>query len=365
MKRIYYIVACLLSLIAVLPAEAQNEQTSTQSSQQQKKGPRASRGERETAKESGLPELTVRAQDLNERLTQDVGSARWMRVVYRQLDLTKEKNTPLYYPVRPMNGQMNLFSIIFQLLSEGKLNVYEYVDGYEVFDEAHLVNFKELLDRFHVYYEEVANRQGENPSLIINESDVPSEQVKSYYVKEAWYFDQNNSLFDVKTLAICPLLSLDNDFGQTTSPMFWLPYENIRPYLNTAFIMTSNLNNAVTFTIDDYFRRRMFEGEIIKTQNLLNQPLQAYCPTPDSLKQEQERIENQLVSFEKTLWMNVDSLNVTAETKSSKKSKAKETQTEKKEEEPKVQKAATVKAPKTKAPKAQKSSSAVRSIRRR
>ena len=55
MKRIYYIVACLFSLMTILPAQAQNE--GTQTSQQQRKGPRASRGERATAKEeSGLPE---------------------------------------------------------------------------------------------------------------------------------------------------------------------------------------------------------------------------------------------------------------------------------------------------------------------
>ena len=181
MKRIYYIVACLLSLMTILPAQAQNENEGTQTSQQQRKGPRASRGERATAKEeSGLPELSVRAQDLNERLTQQVGNARWMRVVYRQVDLTKEKNTPLYYPIRPMNGQMNLFTLIFQLLSENKLKVYEYLDGYEVFDDEHLVNFKEMLDRFHVFYEEVEQKNGGEPSLVINESDIPSEQVKSY-----------------------------------------------------------------------------------------------------------------------------------------------------------------------------------------
>lgn len=361
MKRIYYIAACLLTLMTLFPVNVKGQEN-MQNGQQQQKGPRASRGERETAKaNNGLPELTVRAQDLNERLTQEIGNARWMRVVYRHIDLTKEKNTPLYYPVHPMNGQMNLFSIIFQLLSEGKLKAYEYVDGYEIFDEAHLINFKELLDRFHVYYEEVADKRGGEPALIINESDIPSEQVRSYYVKEAWYFDQNNSLFDVKTLAICPLLALDNDFGQTTSPMFWLPYENIRPYLNTAFIMTSNLNNVATFTIDDYFRRRMFDGEIIKTQNLMNQPLQAYCTTPDSLKQEQDRIEKQLTSFEESLWMKTDSIKPT-ESKSSKKNKA--TTTAGNNEKTDVQKAPKVKTAKAKAPKAQKSA-AVRSIRRR
>lgn len=266
----------------------------------QEEARQATRGERANdKKDTGIPELTVRAQDMNERMTQEVGNARWMRVMYRQIDLMKEKNAPLYYPVTPMNGQMNLFSIIFSLISEGKIDAYQYEDGYEDFSEGSKVNLKEMLDRFSIYYEEVAGRGTEGSTFVINESDIPSESVRSYYVKEAWYFDQNNSVFDVKTLAICPIMTSSGDVGEVTMPMFWIPYESIRPYINTAFIMTSNINNAMTFTLDDYFRRRMFEGDIIKTQNLMNQPLQAYCPTPDSMKREQDRIEGQLLPLKR------------------------------------------------------------------
>ncbi len=71
--------------------------------------------------------------------------------------------------------------------------------------------------------------------------------------------------------------------------------------------------------MDDYFRRRMFEGDIIKTQNLMNLPLQAYCPTPDSLKNEQARIEGQLTSFEKSLWYQPDTTQVAVDSKAAKK----------------------------------------------
>ena len=106
--------------------------------------------------------------------------------------------------------------------------------------------------------------------------------------------------------------------------------------------------------------RGNYDGDIIKTQNLMNQPLQAYCPTPDSLKKEQDRIEKQLVSFEDSLWMKPDTT-VLKEIENAKKGKKKAAK-EAKAEEPKAEK---VKAPKTKAPKAPRSSGAVRSIRRR
>ena len=44
----------------------------------------------------------------------------WKRDVYRQLDLTLDKNAPLYYPVEPMSGKVNLFTYLFDLLLTGK-----------------------------------------------------------------------------------------------------------------------------------------------------------------------------------------------------------------------------------------------------
>lgn len=362
MKHLYYIAALVATLFTCMPLQAQEEAGDETTSQQQtrRRSPQASRGERNEKKESGLPELTVRAQDLNERLTQEIGNARWMRVIYRQVDLMKEENAPLYYPTRPMNGQMNLFSVIFQLLGENKIKAYEYLDGYEEFDDGHLINFKDLLDRFYIMYEEIPGKGGEQPSFVINESDIPAADVKSYYVKEAWYFDQNNSAFDVKILAICPILTSTGDMGETTMPMFWLPYENIRPYISNSHIMTSNINNSMTFTMDDYFRRRMFKGDIIKTQNLMNQPLQAYCPTPDSLKREQDRIEGQLTNFEKSLWYQPDTTAVADNSKEAKKAK----KSAKREKGVSKESAPSKSAKVTKAPKAERSTP-VKSVRRR
>ncbi|MDR1357616.1 MAG: gliding motility protein GldN [Tannerellaceae bacterium] len=303
MKRLYYILALVSAMIAPASLSAQNNE-----GRQERRSPQVRTGERETKKEdNGLPELTVRAQDMNERMTQETGNARWMRVIYREIDMTKEQNAPLYYPVRPLNKTMNLFSSIFQLMSEGKLTAYEYLDGYEVFDDAHIIDFrKDVLDRAYIYYEEAAGANAADPILVINESDVPSADVRAYYVKEAWYFDQNNSVFDVKTLALCPILTTTGDLGEQRLPLFWLPYENIRPYVSNSPIMTSDINNAKTFTIDDYFRRRMFDGEIIKTENLLNKPLREYYPEPDSLALAQQEIENQLETFRQSLYWKPD-----------------------------------------------------------
>jgi len=352
MKRLYYILAILSALFITDSLYAQ------ENTPPQRRSPEASRGARaQENNNNGLPDLTVRAQDMNERMIQEIGNARWMRVMYRELDLTKEQNAPLYYPTRPVNGNMNLFSIIFQLMSEGKIIAYKYEDGYESFDNDHIESFKDVLDRAYIYYEEVPGRAGGQSTYIVNESDVPSADVQAYYVKEAWYFDQNNSVFDVKTLAICPIMTIIGDLGEQRMPLFWLPYENIRPYITNNLIMTSSINNAKTFTIDDYFRRRMFDGEIIKTENLMNKTLQEIYPQPDSLQIARDTIEAQLAHFEKSLWFQPDTTQV-VDPKAKKKA-------DKASARGRVQstKETTTKEAKVKAPKAQKSTP-TRSVRR-
>ena len=228
----------------------------------------------------------------------------WMREIYRTLDLTKDTNGALYYPVEPQGNKMNLFATVFRLLAQKKIPAYEYrLDGNEVLTTDNRINFKDLLDRFHIFYEEkVENRR--DTMLVIDNSDIPSSEVLSYFVKEDWYFDQRSSTYNTKVVAICPVLHRSGDFTPevTTYPMFWLNYKDISPYLGRTPIMTSNLNNTANITMDDYFTTRQFSGDIYKTTNMLNQTLAQYCPTDSALVNEQKRIEGQLEAFGQNLW---------------------------------------------------------------
>jgi gliding motility associated protien GldN len=358
MKRFIYTGFILLFLGAL--AGAQNPEPRTP--RVSRGGDRQNRGA-QTENNRGLPELTVRAQIMNEQLTQNVGNARWMRVIYREIDLTKERNAPLYYPIQELNGMKNLFTTLFQLVSEGKINVYKYLPDYESFEEDNLLSFKDMLDNFNISYEEVPAGGGNPARYIINASDVPSQEVRSYIVKEAWHFDQNNSIYDVSTLAICPIAFMISDIGEQRTPMFWVKYEDVRPYIKNNYIMTSNINNAKTFTVDDYFRRRMFDGEIVKTENLMNLALLQYCPTPDSMLAEQQRIENQLKTFNDSLWIQPDTTVVLSKKEAK---KAARTTSRKSDGTTSNDNKSTPKKEKTPAPKKEKAtkSSPSRSIRR-
>jgi gliding motility associated protien GldN len=140
---------------------------------------------------------------------------------------------------------------------------------------------------------------------VVDDVDIPSNEVQGYYVKEAHFFDKSNSVVDTKILAICPVIFSQGDYDAETTryPLFWLPYEQIRPYAARMPIMLSNLNNASTQTVDDFFRKREFNGEIYKTTNLRNLSLvQMYSGNDSLVKKEQRKIETQLKSFKDKLW---------------------------------------------------------------
>ena len=249
--------------------------------------------------------LSVRAKGLYESNSSADKDIPWMRVVYRQLDLTKDANLPLYYPEDPTEDLQNLFRILLRLLADNKVTAYEYLDGREVFTDKYKINVREMLERFSIYYTEQKGSTEKNPLFLIDESDVPCYEVLSYYIIEKWAFNRGTSKFDVMIEAICPVLHRSGDFGgePLRYPMFWLKYDDVRPYLAQQYIITNDANQVLQHNYDDYFKMQMYDGDIYKTRNLRNQSLMQQYPTDSLMRHAQDSIEKSLQSFENQLWV--------------------------------------------------------------
>ena len=224
----------------------------------------------------------------------------WRRDIYREIDLTDDANAGLYYPVEPVGHDMNLFTYVFKLALNNYIPVYEYrLDGNEVFNDSSRVKMKQLLDDYHIYYEMKDNK------VRVDNSDIPSSEVRLYYLKESAYYDQSNSTFHRKVLALCPVMLREDDFGGEAAkyPLFWVRYSDLEPFLSRQTVMTSSLNNAATMSMDDYFTLTKYDGKIYKTTNMLGRTL-AQIANGDTanLSSEQRRIERELNDFEQHLF---------------------------------------------------------------
>ena len=289
MKRVLFLLMITLvaGAVSAQPKARRQQQQKAQQEQQQQKQPSQNQG------------MSLRARLSFPTAVEMPENVVWRRDIYRELNLDDNANAGLYYPVEPIDKQLNLFTYVFKLALNGYVPVYEYrLDGNEVFSDSAKVQIKTILDNFHIFYEE---RDGK---VRVDNSDIPSAEVKMYYLKESAYFDDANSTFHRKVQAICPVMLREDDFGGEAAkyPLFWVKYSDLEPFLSRQTVMTSNLNNAATMSMEDFFTLNRYEGKIYKTNNMLGKTLAQYCPTDSALAQEQKKIEAELLAFEQNIF---------------------------------------------------------------
>lgn len=228
----------------------------------------------------------------------------WRRDIYRELDLRKDENAPLYYPIEPTEDRINLFTLLFQLLNTGKIPAYVYdINGTENFSKDNRMHFKDMLDRYDIPYVIEGN------SIKVEQSDVPSAEVLSYFVKESSYYDQNTATYHSRVVALCPVLHRNadifsmSDAAESKYPLFWVKLEDVEPYLSQHMVMISNINNAATMSMADFFDTNKYKGTIYMTTNMQGKTLAQTATSDTALVKEQNRIEKELKDFEQHIWV--------------------------------------------------------------
>jgi len=359
------ILAFFASWLTVVGAEAQTD-TSTATL-------RRGSSVKDKKETSGITNRDQRRIAMPEASESELG---WMRVIYRSLDLTKPENAPLFYPEPPVDGQENLFRTLFRLVASGKVKAYEYLDGRENFSDGNELVVKDMLDRFRVPYKEP--RGAGKSTVVVEDTDVPSNEILSYYIIERYELDNKNTRMRTVVDAICPVLHRNDDWGVDVLkyPMFWVRFNDLRPFLTKAGLFVSDENNIQSYSYDDYFLLGLYNGEIVKTRNALNKSLAEMYPDKDALKQAQDSIQHSLDTFGKGMWTpsleqlqqrsrqrEIDRVLASGgDTTGMKDANVKSIVSKR---GAKKQKSLKIKSKRAKAPKVKSSSSAVRSVRNR
>lgn len=287
MKRLLFLLMIVLAAgtVTAQPKKSRTQQTKTEKQKQQ----------------SGTQQGMTRRMQLQYPTALDMPEdVVWRRDIYREVNLDDEPNSGLYYPVEPVGKQMNLFTYVFKLALGGYIPVYEYrLDGNEVLDATAKVDMKTILDNYHIFYEENGGK------VKVENSDIPSAEVKLYYLKESAYYDQANSSFHIKVQAFCPVMLREDDFGGEAAkyPLFWVKYSDVEPFLSRQSVRMSERNDASMINLDDYFTTNRYKGKIYKTNNSQGKTL-AQIVGGDSIKlsAEQKRIEAELEAFRNNLF---------------------------------------------------------------
>jgi gliding motility associated protien GldN len=258
---------------------------------------------RKKDKKDGTAAVSDRQQSFYEVKEPSDADLQWMKVIYREVDLTKGKNAALLYPEMPNEDGENLYFIIMRLLANGQISAYDYQD--EIFNDEHKVDLNDLFINYSIDAVEAKGSTAKNPIYEFEDADIRANQVLSYYIIEKWEFDTRSNQMKARVEYLCPVLHQMDDWSGETGryPMFWVKLNDIRPYMARQYIFTDDDNNLPRYSIDDFFKLNMYTGDIIKTKNLRNLALKQMFPEEEALKHAQDSIEQRLRRFNKDLWV--------------------------------------------------------------
>lgn len=225
----------------------------------------------------------------------------WKRTVLRVIDLREQANRALYYPYTDIEpeGQKNLFSIIFSNFLDGNLIGYKSPSNPEqtfvpTFKPENVVDVETFINEKGLTYYETN----------YDKINYLSKGVVKYYIQEVYYFNKVSSTFESRITAIAPLY--DKKYGTNedveTGVWFWFPFEKLRPYLQEEFIKLNGRNVAPMINFDEFFVMRKFYSYIVKDYDLESKDIDKGLEDPELIKQEQDRVEDEILNFEQDLW---------------------------------------------------------------
>ena len=259
----------------------------------------------------------------------------WSRLIYRVIDMRYKQNYQLYFPVSSADPQYrNLFKVMLDAIVDG-MNVYEksqepgdiqprletplakdQIPGLLNTDREGISDGDiATSDYMLIHYDSVTDKMSFNDYMY---QQYVRNQLK-FMILEVVFFDKHYSRLFSKIIAIAPMSSEDIE-GEDTPIMdalyqslrFWVVYDDFRPYMARQYMIPQS-NDSKRVTFEQFFAQKLYASYIIGDSNMYDRMLaEAATRGRDEqedkaiiekeLKKEQQRIENELMTFELDLW---------------------------------------------------------------
>ena len=228
----------------------------------------------------------------------------WAHRVWRVIDFREKINQVFYYPLGtdPDNqGRMNLYNILDQALTEGRIRGFEddmftkQIDDWGYW-KASMGDSTEVVD----YDYDMDGNEIEKKEIVV--TSLKEEDVKSLRIKEDWFIDRARSVEDVRIIGFSLVYEKQKEGVTMPYTLAWIRYNDpeVRELLANSEVYNMD-NDRARRSYDDIFRKRIFSSYIIRESNDFNRSLEDYVRGIDAMM-ESQRIEDYIFEMEEDMW---------------------------------------------------------------
>ena len=228
----------------------------------------------------------------------------WARRIWQVIDLKQKINHPLYFPTEVIENRKSLFEVIrIGLMDQGSITAYGLGPTQDDDEFRYPMGQSELdslMNPVVIRYRE--NLDTGDKEEVRSVEPVKGSDVIAYKLKEDWIFDKQRSERYVRIIGIAPVVLKYSESGEVKGKkeLFWLYYPECRYIFNNYDVFNPH-NNSQQMTFDQLFQLRMFQGYVVKEDNVYNRSIDTYAKGIDALM-ESERIKGDLFIMEHDLW---------------------------------------------------------------